>query len=136
MKAAILALLFPIMAAAATEREIVAATLILEAGGEYHIGSMEAVHEVIQNRAKSRRQTLSEVCLSRWQFSCWNGVSVDSGIAKAKRHPRWDRAMAIVGTVTNYTHGADHYHADYVTPWWAKHMTRTAVIGRHIFYRS
>ncbi len=31
--------------------EIVAATLILEAGGEYALGSMEAVNEVILNRA-------------------------------------------------------------------------------------
>ena len=34
--------------------EIVAATLILEAGGEYATGSMEAVNEVIRNRAAKR----------------------------------------------------------------------------------
>jgi spore germination cell wall hydrolase CwlJ-like protein len=27
-----------------------------------------------------------------------------------------------------------HYHADYVTPWWAKKLERTGKVGRHIFY--
>ena len=55
--------------------EIVAATLILEAGGEYAYGSMQAVHEVILNRAVKRRLTPKQVCLQRKQFSCWNSVS-------------------------------------------------------------
>jgi len=33
------------------------------------------------------------------------------------------------------TDGATHYHADYVTPEWAKTKTRTAKIEDHIFYR-
>jgi len=37
-----------------TPSDIVAATLILEAGGEYASGSMEAVHEVIINRSLKR----------------------------------------------------------------------------------
>jgi spore germination cell wall hydrolase CwlJ-like protein len=31
--------------------------------------------------------------------------------------------------------GAMFYHADYVFPQW-KNMTKTAVIGRHIFYNK
>ena len=33
------------------------------------------------------------------------------------------------------TNGALFYHADYVTPSWAKTKQRTAVIGAHIFYK-
>ena len=33
------------------------------------------------------------------------------------------------------TDGATHYHADYVSPSWAKTKTRTTEIGDHIFYR-
>ena len=47
------------------ENNIVTATIILEAGGEYHVGALEAVHEVIINRAKKRNLTPAEVCLQR-----------------------------------------------------------------------
>ena len=97
--------------------EIVAATLILEAGGEYATGSMEAVNEVIRNRAAKRKLTTREVCLQRKQFSCWNSGRIDQLLAKAKRHPRFNEALSIVtGSPTNYTGGADHYHADYCNP--------------------
>lgn len=124
-------------AQAATEADIVAATLILEAGGEYAPGDMEAVHEVIVNRSVKRSLTVAQVCLQRSQFSCWNSGQIEAKIAKAKRHPRWSEAVRIVnGPATNYSRGADHYHADYVTPYWAETMTVTARIGRHIFYKT
>lgn len=125
-------------ATGATHQDIVATTLILEAGGEYSEGAMEAVHEVIYNRSIKRNKSMSEVCLQKWQFSCWNDKDIDQNIAKAKKHPRWNQAMKIVNTaeMTNYTHGADHYYADYIKPpYWAKSMTRTTQIGRHIFFK-
>ena len=79
-------------ATALAEAEIVTATLILEAGGEYHSGSMEAVHEVILTRSAKRRLTPMQVCLQRLQFSCWYSGRIDQLIAKAKRHPRWSEA--------------------------------------------
>ena len=119
-----------------TPSDIVAATLILEAGGEYASGSMEAVHEVIINRSLKRSLTPWDVCLEYKQFSCWNTMDLARGIAIAQRHPRWRSAKVIVASdVTNHTLGADHYHANYCEPYWAKHMTVTVVIGRHIFYR-
>ena len=116
--------------------EIVAATLILEAGGEYATGSMEAVNEVIRNRAAKRKLTTRQVCLQRKQFSCWNSGRIDQLLAKAKRHPRFSEALSIVnGTATNYTGGADHYHADYCNPYWASSLKKTCVIGKHLFYK-
>jgi len=116
--------------------EIVAATLILEAGGEYELGSMEAVNEVIRNRASKRKLTTRQVCLQRKQFNCWNSGRIEQLLAKAKRHPRFSEAMAIVtGSPTNYTGGADHYHADYCNPYWASSLKKTCVIGKHIFYK-
>ena len=116
--------------------EIVAATLILEAGGEYTGGSMEAVNEVIRNRAAKRKLTTRQVCLQRKQFGCWNSGRIDQLLAKAKAHPRFSEAMAIVtGASTNYTGGADHYHADYCNPYWSSSMKKTCVIGKHIFYK-
>ena len=57
-------------------------------------------------------------------------------LAKAKRHPRFNEALAIVnGASTNYTGGADHYHADYCNPYWASSLKKTCIIGKHIFYK-
>jgi spore germination cell wall hydrolase CwlJ-like protein len=127
------------------EQTIVATTLILEAGGEYDEGSLEAVYEVIHNRAIKRDKTYEEVCLQYKQFSCWNNIhspfrldEIDKNVRKAKRHPRWAEAMKIASSEsnTNYTKGADHYHADYVSPYWKDLMTKTVKIGRHIFYKE
>jgi spore germination cell wall hydrolase CwlJ-like protein len=120
--------------------DIVVATIIMEAGGEYHVGALEAVYEVIMTRAKKRKMTPAQVCLQRKQFSCWNGKAdgikaLEDTIAQVKKHPRWKIAQNILGKSTNFTNGADHYHADYVNPYWAKSMTVTVKIGRHIFYK-
>ena len=119
------------------DQTIVVATLIMEAGGEYYEGSLEAVYEVIYNRAIEKNQSFSEVCLAPKQFSCWNGKDIMSAVEKASQHPRWNEAMKIAyeDPKTNYTMGADHYHADYVRPYWADSLTRTVKIGLHIFYK-
>ena len=120
-----------------TDAEIVAATIILEAGGEYAPNALKAVNEVIQNRAVKRRMMPSQVCLQRLQFSCWNNIDKRPQLfVKAKSHPRFSQALKIaMSAPTNYTKGADHYHANYCMPYWAKSMTVTVVIGRHIFYK-
>ena len=120
-----------------SDENILAATLILEAGGETHPHAMNAVYEVIRNRAKDRR-TEREIVLQRLQFSCWNDIYARKALyAKAKKHPKFGRAVAIVRfeKETNFTRGADHYHADYVTPYWKDSLDRTVIIGSHIFYR-
>ncbi len=121
---------------AQTPTEIVTATIILEAGGEHSLGAMEAVHEVIVNRSAKRKISKRDVCLQPSQFSCWTGKDIAKQIAKAKSHSRWGEAFLItMDFATNFTGGADHYHADYCNPYWNKHMKITAKIGRHIFYK-
>lgn len=47
-------------------------------------------------------------------------------------------AMLAEGSLDNFydfTEGATHYHADYITPYWATKMTMIAQIGDHIYYR-
>jgi len=36
--------------------------------------------------------------------------------------------------ITDVTHGATYYHADYVNPGWP--LPKTVKIGRHIFYKK
>ena len=117
------------------DAQVVAATLVLEAGGEGKAG-MEAVREVIANRSRSSTLTEAEVCLKRLQFSCWNGSTVKAGIEKAKLHKNWLLALEVANAeTTNHTSGATHYHTTKVSPSWAKRLTRTTVIKNHIFYK-
>jgi len=39
------------------------------------------------------------------------------------------------GRVTDISAGSTHYHATYVQPYWADHMTVVFTIDDHIFYR-
>ena len=122
--------------AAATEREIVAATLVLEAGVD-GVAGLCAVNEVIHTRARLRRQSLSVVCLAKKQFSAWNRHrKIEHGIAAAKKSSLWNIALKIVGEeVTDTTGGADHYfaHKKKSDPWG---FPVTAVIKSHTFCRG
>lgn len=122
-----------------SEQEVVAATLIMEAGGERNGHAMVAVYEVIQNRAKAAKKTFLQICLARKQFSCWNGVTdIEKAIAKAKRHKKWNESIYVVMNAVNnnFTKGATHYHSNKISaPSWSKKMTNLGSIGNHIFYR-
>jgi N-acetylmuramoyl-L-alanine amidase len=53
----------------------------------------------------------------------------------------WRRAQEVAyavlfGGPRDPTHGALFYHADYVSPYWSRSMTKTTRIGRHIYYVS
>jgi Cell Wall Hydrolase len=56
----------------------------------------------------------------------------------ADRYVAW-RAVAesvLDGIAPRQVFGATHYHADYVSPYWAPSLVRVAQISRHIFYRQ
>lgn len=119
-------------------RAVIAATLILEAGGEKHPHAMHAVYEVIRNRAEKKNQDMAVIVFERKQFSCWNDVSKRNALfQKALRHPKYEMAYRIVDRdeYKNIVGGATHYHANYVLPYWAPTMTKTATIEKHIFYK-
>ncbi|MBN2886574.1 MAG: cell wall hydrolase [Chromatiaceae bacterium] len=103
-----------------------------------------AVARVTLNRVASKSFP-SSICgvvqqggekLHRCQFSWWCDGKPD--------HPTepkaWRRALEIsqrvlADEVSDPTHGALYYHADYVRPSWSNHYQRTSQIGRHLFYR-
>ena len=117
---------------AATQTEIVAATLILEAGVDGSIG-LECVNEVVHNRARLRRQSLTAVCLARKQFSAWNRRRVEAGVALAKQSTLWREALRIVAAEpTKHVGLATHYYAHQrkADPW---KLPVIAVVGRHTF---
>ena len=55
------------------EEKIVAITILAEARGEGEKGmyAVGAVHRSDEHLKENKRP--SEVCLKKWQFSCWNG---------------------------------------------------------------
>jgi spore germination cell wall hydrolase CwlJ-like protein len=122
-------------------QNLVAATLILEAGGEKDKDAMRAVHEVIVNRSKQKNRLQRQVILRRKQFSCWNGSYEDKlrRYRKASKHKKFKTAVSIAQN-KDYNHqvtnGATHYHATYVSPYWKDSMNETVTIENHIFYKE
>lgn len=145
------------------ELDILATTLIREAGGEKEANAMQAVMNILQTRAKIHKSSLVKEALKRKQFSCWNTVTVDGNakeplIVKAKKHPKWDKAvdlakLGIDGKLSDVTKGATHYHVfqgpKKVTPDWtstslggpqkedpSKEPIVTVKIGNHAFLKN
>lgn len=131
------------------ETDVLARTLWGEARGEGTAG-LHAVANVVLNRvAVAERKggfwwgnNIIQICQKPYQFSCWNRSdpnfrklqAVDGAnlyFATAQRIAR----RAIAGLLEDITHGADHYHAAGITPFWAKGEKPVAVIGSHIFYK-
>lgn len=129
--------------------DILARTLWGEARGETLAGK-EAVACVILNRLKKAKtkgrfwwgNSLEEICLKPYQFSCWNqnDVNYRRVIAVTDADPHFAICLRIARRAVNEllndaTNGADHYHADTITPSWSEGRAPTAIIGRHLFYR-
>lgn len=121
----------------ADERHVVAITLLAEARGEGEDG-LAAVACVIQQRALERGITPEAVCLQRKQFSCWNGKNYDD-LKHLLECPQAKWALWLERNLKNLNlakiGNANHYHADYVSPYWARGKTPVASIGRHRFYK-
>lgn len=134
MKSLILSLLLTAQAHAG----VVALTILAEARGEGRDG-MGAVSAVIAQRALNRNITPEQVCLQKWQFSCWNGKT-EADLAHLYNTPQAAFALYLEKNITNIDRSkvgfADHYYADYIAaPYWAKGVKPCQVIGGHRFYR-
>ena len=120
-----------------TSRQMCTSVLVLEAGGEGRVG-LQAVWEVVWQRAKLRKLTPLGVVPPRTQFSCLNNITPGRAIATAQRHPMWRHAWGIVSAppVTRLTGNAAHYHATTIrAPYWVDKAQQTVTIGRHTFYK-
>lgn len=139
----IVALIALLTCPAFANTDLVAATLCLEAGGEGRQG-MQAVMNVIANRAQQRKSSISQVVRQPKQFSCLNNISDERAIDLAKT--RWPRQYIIAkelvnksinGRLLDITGGADHYYAyKKCRPYWANRLKATKTIGKHIFLKE
>ena len=97
-----------------------------------------AVAQVVINRVNDERfpDSVCKVVKQPGQFSwLWDKKS-----NKPYEEKAWDKSLVVARTVydgktVDITDGATYYHANYVTPSWAKKRTKTVRIDDHIFYK-
>ena len=137
--------------------ECLALNMYHEARGQGIAGEL-AVTAVVLNRVNDKRypNTICEVVeqgptrtswqdpkirfpvKNRCQFSWFCDGKSDTPRNKKIYNRMYNLADAILGNEISFldiTGGATHYHADYVSPAWAKTKTKTTEIMDHIFYR-
>lgn len=111
----------------AAEREMIERVVAAEARGESFEGQA-AVAEVIYNRCINRCLSVEEVIWADKQFAYPYGGEISQDTKEA------------VAAVFDYEllnlDGAEYFHADYVTPYWAEDMEEVCRIGGHIFYKN
>ena len=104
-----------------TIEEIVAATLVDEAGGEKNpLDGMHAVLNVIMNRSKGNIRQAAVECLKPKQFSGWNKINkkdpeaIKQFIDSKRSHSKFKDALDLVnkarsGSLKDITKGANHF---------------------------
>jgi len=118
--------------------DVIAHTIYYEARGESHKGKL-AVASVIYNRCYSRYGgfitplNLRNVCLRKFQFSCWN--SKIKKITKNKTYRKcYEIALRMVNghfvPIGRWNH---YYNPKKCNPRWAKKMTMVKIIDNHRF---
>lgn len=133
------------------DRTAIALTLWGEARGERVEGRI-AVACILRNRLRLGRshwgRTYVDVCLSPYQFSCWNeddpnhkllidlADQVEGGLIPDRlTECLWIADGLIADTISERVGACTHYHADSMTPPnWAKDKTALHTIGHHLFY--
>jgi spore germination cell wall hydrolase CwlJ-like protein len=103
-----------------------------------------AVAQVVLNRVRHPAYPPS-VCGvvfegARRYTGCQFSFSCDGSLRRSPMSSYWGRARqvaeaALAGYVYAPVGWATHYHANYVVPYWASSLVKSATVGTHIFYR-
>lgn len=121
------------------------ATAIAYEAGHEPIEGQQAVAEVILNRVRHARfpKTVCGVVYegSQRRTGCQFSFTCDGSLYRRMSAPvvaltRTIAISALAGLNPLRVAGATHYHASYVSPYWAPSLVRITRIGAHIFYRS
>lgn len=108
-----------------TERELVARVVAAEARGEGYEGQM-AVAQVIRDRANLWGKTPTEIVTANLQFAKPYQGEVDEQIYAA--------VDAVFSGEDYFDRNVTHFHADYISPYWADENTYVGTVGHHKFY--
>tara|TARA_R100000008_G_C3521019_1_gene133981 strand:- start:124 stop:639 length:516 start_codon:yes stop_codon:yes gene_type:complete len=154
------------LTAQASPVECLAKNIYFEAKSQSFAGQA-AVALVVLNRVKDKRypNTVCDVIYEGPTYESWKTRKIPE-LSKKERvyYPRRDRCqfswycdgkadkvreesayqkahkiawLVLHGHIFDFTEGATHYHADYVSPKWnkQKNMIKIVLIDNHIFYR-
>jgi spore germination cell wall hydrolase CwlJ-like protein len=123
--------------------ECLTSAIYYEAGQESSDGQ-RAVAQVVLNRVRHPAFPAS-VCGVVYEGStrptgCQFTFTCDGSLFRQPSADAWNRARSVAAAALNgYVYkpvgNATHYHANYVVPYWAPTLTKSAVVGAHIFYR-
>ncbi len=125
----------------ARDVDVLARTIYGEARGTSALGKKSVAHVILNRWRKAGwwGDTILRVCLMSKQFSCWNDgdvnraklMAVDLGDSVYR-----DCMYAALGAIRDEgndpTGGAMHYHADTISPGWARDRPYLS-IGHHRF---
>jgi spore germination cell wall hydrolase CwlJ-like protein len=125
------------------EARCLAQAIYYEARGEPLPGQI-AVAEVVLNRKDSKRYP-DTICAVVFQndhrkHRCQFSFACDGKTDTPPTGRVWSKSVSLANYVLadgslRLTNAATHYHADYVSPFWSRHLEKTVSIGRHIFYK-
>lgn len=132
------------------EHYCLALNIYHEARGS-NLADQAAVANVVMNRTKDRRypdticgvvhqgkkdkkgNMIKNQCQFSWYCDGKDDTPHNTDAWVQAQMIAWD--MIENGKFRGLTEGATHYHANYVTPSWAKDLTLIGRIGEHVFYR-
>lgn len=124
-------------------QECLATAIYYEAASESDAGQ-RAVAQVVLNRV-AHSAWPNTVCGVVYQGSarrtgCQFTFTCDGSLSRRPSRGGWERASriaraALAGSVYQPVGLSTHYHTLAVHPYWAPSLTRTTVIGAHVFYR-
>lgn len=108
------------------------------------VAGQRAVAQVILNRVRDPAfpKNVCGVVFEGFarRTGCQFSFTCDGSLSRKPSVAGWSQARVVasqaLGGYVNVAVGySTHYHADYVSPYWAPKLVKTAVIGAHIFYR-
>jgi hypothetical protein len=112
--------------------------------GQEDVEGQEAVAQVVLNRVRHPAFP-STVCGVVYQGSerktgCQFTFTCDGSLTRRRSAASLLRSQIVAervlaGQASTLVGGATHYHANYVSPYWAPSLVKVAQIGAHIFYR-
>ena len=101
------------------------------------VGGQIMVAEVIMNRVESEHYP-DTVCGVVWQPRQFSFTH--DGKPENPQHEVWGDIKTLAEAILSdpegqlYHNGATHYHATYVSPYWASELVHIGQVGNHIFY--
>ena len=135
-----------------SESTLLALTLVGETFNQAIEGQI-AVGNVIKNRVKYWRKSYQDIILQQndsgifqftcwmdkgeWLFNIWKGVSILNEYEREVLRQIFYVAEGVCGNrILSNVKRSDHYHTNWIRPWWGMKMKKIVTIGEHTFLES